>query len=141
MGMFDSVLVRYPLDEPAHNQFWYQTKDLECQLSRYIVDEQGYLWMERVQYQSEEGGPFGFQLRAVSKHTEQVPFHGDLDLYTSSGHDGSSGILYRLRFIDGKVSRVAQCKTRDEHGFLEWPQDPFPPLEPRPTALVPPVFP
>ena len=141
MGMFDSVLVRYPLDKPEHSLIWYQTKDLECTLSRYLVDETGYLWVEKVLYdREEEEGPFGLQLRVSSKHPEQVPFHGDLEIYGSTvGHE--LDVNYMLRFVDGKLSRHARCTTMHDKGWYYWAENPFPPIEPRPTTLVAPVFP
>ena len=140
MGMYDSVLVRYKLDEPVHNTIWYQTKCLDCSLSRYIVDEAGYLWIENVQYRQREGGLFGFQLEAIGSTVEQVPHHGDIEIYGHKDRD-DPGILYMLRFIDGKLARTAQCKTRREDGWAVWESNPFPPIDPRPTALVAPVFP
>lgn len=140
MGMFDHVLVQYPLEDHEHLKIQYQTKDLENSLSRYLIDPQGYLWVERGKYEQEEGGMFGFQLRLISTHVEQVPFHGDLEIYGSVTRD-SPTIDYMIRFVDGKVTRAALCKSYSEHGWPVWNEPPFPDIEPRPTKLVPPVFP
>lgn len=133
--MFDTVLVRYPLDVPAHNKFEYQTKDLENGLFRYMIDVNGHLWLERVSWvEAGETPP-----PAV---IENIPFHGDLDIYGGpDDRDTAADVRYYIRFIHGRVSQVARCTTRTEQGWLYWEENPFPPIEPRRTALVPPVFP
>jgi hypothetical protein len=140
MGMFDSVMVRYPLDVPAHNQMWFQTKDLDNSLSRYLVDEQGYLWHEIREFRFHTPGEEPDPSPLPEPVIEQVPYHGDVDV-RGGGMLEQDEVRYLLRFIDGRVARVARATERSEYGFLHWPDYPFPRIEPRTTTLVAPVFP
>ncbi len=46
MGMFDFVMVKCKLKNDYHEVENWQTKDLECLLDGYTIDEDGKLWKQ-----------------------------------------------------------------------------------------------
>lgn len=138
MGMFDYLYVRYPLEDPEHNKLEFQTKDLECTLSRYLIDEHGYLWLERCHYRFHMPGEEPDPRPLPPPVVEQVPFHGDLEFYNGRCQ---GDVLYMARFINGKLEKVVRAKDKSEHGFVYFEHSPFGELPARPTTLPVPTFP
>lgn len=89
MGMFDRIQVSAPynevIDKRVRNE-WFQTKDLDCTLGQFVVDEQGRL-------------------------SGKSDYHGDIFILTTLGlYDaGNFEVLeYQLRFTDGKLAWIKQ---------------------------------
>lgn len=74
MGMFDEIVVRYPLPDPEAQKEVFQTKSLACLLRRYYITATGLLTL----------------------HQEPVPYHGDIYLYAGPYE-------YIARFTEGRV--------------------------------------
>ena len=52
MGMFDYIKCKYKLLNSNHQDLEFQTKDLNCNLTTFIIDEDGYLY-EKNRYSKE----------------------------------------------------------------------------------------
>lgn len=46
MGMFDDIECRVPLPDNFKGEL--QTKDFECRMVCHLIDENGHLWLERI---------------------------------------------------------------------------------------------
>lgn len=116
MGLFDDVKIDYPLPEPAHNGYDYQTKDLECLMQRYTITEDGRLLQHAFHLEVVPGETrkiFGSEVSALTRVEDgdvEIPHHGDVFVYTSrAGVPTPEGwIEYRVRFTEGRVSSVVQ---------------------------------
>lgn len=121
--MFDTVKVRYPLPNPAHQQLVYQTKDLDFMMEQYIILEDGRLVVQRRETEWVDDpepveGPAGRlklfrgHLKTLRSWWELAYHHGDVNIYTSidaaADGDGSKDewVEYVVRFTQGRVERV-----------------------------------
>jgi len=85
MGMFDEIEVKVPLpglERPKTN--WFQTKDLECLLDRYSIED-GILLKEGV----------------------PCDYHGYIVFYTS---EMEKWFEYEAKFTDGKLVSIEVIK-------------------------------
>ena len=128
MGMFDTVVCRYPL--PHHQDAEFQTKDLAAAalgehgfggfMDDYEVTADGRLrrHVHEREWTKDPGAPFGGWLRSVRDWWEDVPdAHGDVVIYTSrdGGNQSSSAWTeFRLRFTNGRVQDVCEVPTDDD---------------------------
>jgi hypothetical protein len=128
MGMFDTVVCRYPL--PHHQDAEFQTKDLAavalCEhgfggfMDDYEVTKDGRLrrHLHEREWTEDPDAPFGGWLRSVRDWWEDVPdAHGDVVIYTSrdAGNQASAAwTKFRLRFTNGRVQDVHEVPTADE---------------------------
>ena len=121
MGMFDYVVCKMPLPEPAAplgTQF--QTKDTEAQyLETYRIESDGSLIHEALDYEwdserNEDGSvkTIAGALKRVNRRDMVIPYHGDIYFY------GSNDITnerweYSARFTDGKCVRISMIEHED----------------------------
>lgn len=103
MGLFDYVKCEYPLPDGEDGScLEFQTKDFDDPyMNHYCIRDDGTLWLEG----------------------EQIPFHGDLEFYTSNVNGSSPrGCLtrnnepatfwnYVARFTEGKVTSIKGQKS------------------------------
>ena len=110
MGMYDNFAVSYPLPIESYvpdryrmfirstmDQDNFQSKDLECLLSSYYIDNVGHLYLE-------DYPPFedtDFKIKRTKKY-----FHGHLRIYNSVFLDEEDPkkflwLEYDLKFTDG----------------------------------------
>ncbi len=124
MGMFDTVICFFPLDDPAHNKIEFQTKSLHCDGTEYRITTDGELW--------ECGNMFS----GPQEPKRRIDYHGDINIYNymdaeprpegaylSRDAQGNYSywwtgattrrpapapiwVEYIVRFTEGKVSRV-----------------------------------
>lgn len=130
MGMFDYIKCDAPLPEtevPPPNKEWFQTKDTPDQyMTLYTITSDGLLiWRpyeivsvpkaERP-YPNQDGllGLAGCQ-RRVESDEKVLPFHGDIEFYTSN-HPDVGWWEYRARFTEGRLSRIDLVEFRRPEG-------------------------
>ncbi len=104
MGMFDTITCEYPLPDAEHQDFEFQTKDLERHLDHYVITRTGRL-IRRARRHSRSSGP----VRDVP-----WPLHGDLRFYTSI-EEGETHrwVEYVARFTHGRVKSIQVCERKD----------------------------
>ena len=128
MGMFDTVVCRYPL--PHHQDAEFQTKDLASValgehgiggfMEDYEVTEDGRLrrHVHEREWTEDPDAPFGGWLRSVKDWWEDVPdAHGDVVIYTSRAAEDQTPAAwteFRLRFTNGRVQDVREIPATDE---------------------------
>jgi len=116
----------------------FQTKDLECLLDHYTIDEDGNLLVNKCEVEYIEGDPkaksfaerFG-HVNTKREWTEAVQIDGIIELYDfiqSSNTDYDYSISYNVHLTSGKVERIelskfetfenAERKKRDKE-FIE----------------------
>lgn len=102
MGMFDTVRAQNIVHKNfKHNGVSFQTKDLECELSDYIIFN-GRLWLERDGAAEEE-----------LSCAVDTNFEGNLCIYTSVTHnDITKWIEYCLTFDHGSLVGVELMEER-----------------------------
>lgn len=118
MGMFDDVRCDYPLPTTLElvdlgidvNSLGLQTKDLNCGLDLYIVDDEGRLIYKNVvrEWREDESAFFKGYMAEVSHTMDEIKYHGIIDagLYeTIEEEDKQTTVLvsYNFKFTDGKL--------------------------------------
>jgi len=128
MGMFDTVVCRYPLFHHQYAEF--QTKDLAAValgehgvaglMDEYEITEDGRLRRhvhERV-WTEDPGAMLGGWLRSVRDWWEELPdVHGDVVIYTSrnAGDQACAGWTeFLVRFTNGRVQEVREVPAPEE---------------------------
>jgi len=121
MGMYDTVICKYPLPMPDDPKGYagsddFQTKDLDLALATYIIDENGQLFIHRFEGEWEPGnkdadsfiGKLGYY-KTTKKWVEQLNTTMTVIFYdyqNSSDTDYDYFIEYEAVFINGKISSV-----------------------------------
>lgn len=121
MGMFDNITVDpnfLPQVEEltsrnlSHSSF--QTKDLDCALFDFEIDENGILYREIVEMDLEREKPkFGTLpiFKVISSKKEKYPHTGNIEFYNNYYcDDGTIYVTFELTTIDGVVRNVATLK-------------------------------
>jgi hypothetical protein len=111
MGMFDELVVEYPLPDPDHNRLTFQTKDLKCFMDHYRITPMGRL--EHQEYRIEDHSDptkegldkFAGMLTRIPIGWHDEGYHGWLDFYTEQAGDW---INYHAKFTDGRLVEVAR---------------------------------
>ena len=77
-------------DGLEHNKYVFQTKDLDCLLNDYVIDEDGRFMVKRITKEpipeSERQGLFPL-FRTVKEEYEDTVFHGKFNFYVLSSKD------------------------------------------------------
>jgi len=112
MSLFDTLQCDYPLPDLEFQHEHFQTKDLNCLLSRYLITADGRLWWLRqgVDPFSEDTPP-----SAPADKVEDRNYHGDFSFYT---HAGEERIEYRVRFTHGTVEWIRR-EEEEEPAFVD----------------------
>lgn len=115
MGLFDTVVIKYPMPEEARGVTEWQTKDLICYMRHYEITPEGRLVLldpEDEVVPEEERPYFGTpkwespiwqaygSVRSVWRPTD-TEYHGDLEI-------GGGGLDYRLRFTEGTLTSITR---------------------------------
>ena len=121
MGMYDSIECQYKLpmpDDPKGytGSYGFQTKDFDCALDIYIIDENGQLFLEQRETEWVGGDPNGKSFLEKSGHlrtiktwleplsdTRAVQFYDYID---SNNTDYDYWIMYDAVFTEGKITDV-----------------------------------
>jgi hypothetical protein len=143
MGMFDTVLCRYPL--PHHQDAEFQTKDLAAValgehgfggfMDEYEVSQDGRLrrHVHEREWTEDPDAPLRGYLRSIRDWWEDVPdAHGDVVIYTSDDTEDPASrrwVEFRLRFTNGRVQDVREVRTADDTA----PSSDAPDVEPHPV--------
>ena len=130
MGMFDYIKCEWPLPEtetPPPSFEAFQTKDTPDQyMTLYTITADGRLtWrpytMETVPkaerpYPYDDGmlGLVGWR-RRVEADEETLPFHGDIEFYTSNNPD-VGWWEYRARFTEGRLLKIELVDFKKPEG-------------------------
>ncbi len=112
MGMFDELRVEHIL--PGKTEItdeWYQTKDLECVMTKYVISANGELYEEKWQWEWVEENThwLGGYMKKIegSYHREYLTdYHGDVRFYKGSKPENGKWRDYYVRFTDGKLSKM-----------------------------------
>ena len=128
MGMFDTVVCRYPL--PHHQTAEFQTRDLAAVapgehglggfMDEYAITEDGGLrrHVHEREWTQDPGAPLGGYLRSTRDWWEDVPdAHGDVVIPTSgdAGNQASAAWTeFLVRFTNGRAQDVREVPTVDE---------------------------
>lgn len=129
MGMFDTIVCRYPL--PHHQDAEFQTKDLAAialgehfvsgLLDEYEIAADGRLrrHVHEREWTEDPEAFFGGYLRSVRDWWEDVPdAHGDVLMYTSeevAEQQIRVWVEFRVRFTNGRVQEVHEVHTKPEY--------------------------
>ena len=127
MGMFDNIIVKYPLpntvpDWVNENTIW-QTKDTDSQsLDTYVITKEGKLIHQTVKYESvpEEKRPywgtpewetgsfakFCGSMKSVSTGDIDVEYHGDMHISAMTEHQPYKFCNCTVRFNNGRVQYI-----------------------------------
>jgi len=125
MGMFDEVKVEFLFPDPELQDRVFQTKDFNCALDQYTITKDGRLVLQKVRYEDvpeEERPYFGTPewdesvaarmcgvLKRVPIGTVEVPHHGDISIYTTTGSREAGDLQlheYTVRFTYGKLEWI-----------------------------------
>lgn len=124
MGMFDTVVCKYPLPEIVQAPD-YQTKDFSCNMMRYTILEDGTLIQHQVKWVAvpEEKRPhYGTEkwkdplyqmvgsIEPEGEFDVRVPANGIVEIYTSAKN--KEWITVYIRFVNGKVNDVKWKRER-----------------------------
>lgn len=120
MGMFDEIECKYPLPLPEDpkgfiGEKYFQTKDFDCALDKYIIREDGTLWIHKVEYEYPENYDFIPWTDVISEIKEKKSWLEPVKVTTSIriyNHVRSEGeydywIQYNIKFADGIVNDVS----------------------------------
>ena len=121
MGMFDTILCKYPLILPTEPNGYvssesFQSKDLDNTMGLYEIRENGTLWEEKHEYKWIDGDSdakkwsdrFGYA-KSIRTWWDQVLFTNTIHLYDYQEHENGDydySIDYKIVFIKGVVSEV-----------------------------------
>lgn len=106
MSLFDTLQCDYPLPDPEFQQEHFQTKDLHCTLSHYLITAEGRLWwLRRVDAFSQDT-----PLTDSAGKVKGMNYHGDFDFYADTA---KGRIEYRVRFTHGVVEWIRRAKDGD----------------------------
>jgi len=108
MGMFDEVVVKYPLPNAKVQYDIFQTKDLECLLDQYRITEEGRLLRLLVDKEivKDENETFGFRVNISNERWIDTEHHGDLSIYTYTPDGRYCEFVFR--FTEGTVTWVKE---------------------------------
>ncbi len=106
MSLYDTLQCDYPLPDPEFQQEHFQTKDLRCTLSHYLITATGRLWRLR------RAEPFSADTPVPdpANKVKGMNYHGDFSFYTYAGKEQ---IEYRVRFTHGVVEWIRRAKDGD----------------------------
>jgi hypothetical protein len=133
MGMFDTILCKYPLPLSELLQelkeTWasvdFQTKDLDCDLALYVINEAGELHEEVVEreyicYTEEElatikpkpWNPYK-EIVVKNKYLKPIAHHGVINFYNSLKYSATQDIWveFNAYFIYGKLDKIELFKV------------------------------
>ena len=130
MGMYDTIVCKYPLPIPDDPKGYsgsddFQTKDLDLSLSNYTIDENGQLFIHRFEGEWEPGnkdadsfiGKLGY-FKTTKKWLEQlnttitVIFY---DYQQSNNTNYDYFIEYEAVFVNGKITSVKLIEFTATH--------------------------
>ncbi len=107
MSLYDTIQCDYPLPDPEFQHEHFQTRDINCTLSHYLITTEGRLWrLRRADAFSDEA-----PLPDSTGKTKGINYHGELNFYADVGE---KRIEYRARFTHGVVEwirRVGEDET------------------------------
>jgi len=131
MGMFDNIICRYPLPLSdklkAINTDWaradFQTKDLDCSLSMYYINESGEIEEEVIEreyipYPEGEEPDCAWcvwkEVKITNRYLKPVDFHGKISFYTSLSYDETQDVWveFDAYFIYGKLDKIILTEDR-----------------------------
>jgi hypothetical protein len=112
MGMFDELRVEHIL--PGKTEItdeWYQTKDLECVMTKYVISANGELYEEKWEWEWVEENThwLGGYMEKIegSYHREYLTdYHGDVRFYSGTKPETGKWRDYYARFTNGKLSKM-----------------------------------
>lgn len=108
MGMFDDLTCKYPLPVEGANELDFQTKDMDCLLTKYELREDGTLWVET--YDTEDQSP-------ATKWEREHP--GEPAPPEASGLLGLCGCMSR---VNKRWERVTDITGEIRFYTNDWPQ-------------------
>ena len=118
MGMFDYIVCAYPLPGKAasyvDNQHLFQTKDLDCYLDTYLIDEKGNLLIAKMgidgetEWQDKKFDPVNDFTGTIDFYTSNIRASGP-GVYTAKGEDVET-VGYEANFKNGKLIDIVQTE-------------------------------
>jgi hypothetical protein len=112
MGMFDEIRIEHIL--PGNTEItdeWYQTKDLECVMTKYVISAKGELYEERWDWEWVEEnthwlGGYMQKIEGSYRREYLTDYHGDVRFYNGRKPVNGKWRDYYARFTDGKLSKM-----------------------------------
>lgn len=101
MGMFDYIDCKYPLPDKEAQDLGFQTKSLNCTMTKFEINEAGRLIEYRHRYAEDESEVDSIQLH-------DYEYHGYLNFYTST--KDNKWYQYKAKFTDGTVVNIVRCE-------------------------------
>lgn len=126
MGMFDTIVCKYPLPQPQNPQGYtgsidFQTKDLDNCLDYYEIREDGSFWIRKHQGEFIKGdenleskpkswsSKVGY-FKTTKEWYEKVNFTGEIIMYdyqlTKDEGNYDYSIEYKVKISKGKVKKI-----------------------------------
>jgi hypothetical protein len=119
MGLFDEITVEVPLPagyEDMQDRL-FQTKDLDCAMTKYRLDAGGNLWAWPLEIIPDEEratmepGPLDIppliRTSATEIAVDMSGFHGDIEFYDFRiPRDHSTMVTFAARWTEGAFTRV-----------------------------------
>lgn len=138
MGMYDTIICKYPLPTPGDPKGYsgsedFQTKDLDCSLSVYEIDSNGQLLINKTEGHFVEGdkkskdifGKIG-HYEVTKRWNEFVCKTSEICMYDyihSNGTEYDYFIEYKVIFIDGLIDEVQLVKFEAENNAVRKKKD------------------
>ena len=130
MGMFDYVNIEinvsawqpnFPIEDEVLKQMNFQTKDLECLMTHYVIKDSGQLWTtSETWFDHEEPSP-GFEPGPTSSKytlmdgsTLTNPFSGDITFYDTNKEYSWIEFLASFYKADLKSLHCIKLESREE---------------------------
>lgn len=123
MGMFDRIVldkeVFLPLPEEMHKfqRLEYQTKSLDCTLSTYLINADGYLYLTNRDYESDD----------LIEEKERIDYHGIINFGAYEATDLIDySVDFEAKFTDGVLQNIKLIKFKTfEHESKKKQQEKF----------------
>lgn len=144
MGMYDTIICKYNLPMPENPKGYtgtttFQTKDFECGLQEYTIQEDGSLWIEERETEYVPGNPNAKnfwekmgRIETIESWLEPLKITQTIEMYDYQhvkDGDYDYEIEYQITFVDGVVTNIKlikfevtdnkQRKQRDQEHFKQ----------------------
>jgi hypothetical protein len=121
MGMFDTIVCKYSLPMPEDPKGYmglpnFQTKDFECGLQEYTIQEDGSLWIEKRKTEYVPGNPNAKSFLDRMGHMKTLESWLEPHKITQTIHmydyqqnrdgDYDYSIEYQATFVEGTVTNI-----------------------------------
>jgi hypothetical protein len=122
MGVYDSIICKYPLEIEGANDLVYQTKSMDWpQLELYEIREDGTLWHEDydVEDRSDPNATKGSfeSVRGMKTHVnkrwrQMKDYIGEIRFHTFPNKNDTGWLEYSAYFVKGRLNQINVIEYR-----------------------------